>query len=258
MSRSARGGAPRTVGRAGVGLEDTSWAVNDTVARVGRDGELRTEELLAKLADRRSGVTVIHDLTIPIPGFKANIDHAIVSGRRVVLIDTKVWKPGRYWTFGGKTRRGSERVPHVDKANPQFAFDAVSRYLTGRGITFTMATPLIAVWSSSKRLPVKLFWLRIRGGDTFPAAKLLRKIRRAVGDRNADPAIVAALSELVAGRNRRPTATIVAPAFTPATGPRSRSNPFPMADVPAPSPTYPAAPVPQTPVIPTHEDSWFA
>lgn len=252
MTRSARGGSPRTVGRAGVGLEDTSWAINDAVARVGRDGELRTEELLSKLADHRSGVTVIHDLTIPIPGFKANIDHAVVSGRRVVLIDTKVWKPGRYWTFGGHTRRGGEKVPHVDKANPQFAFDAVSRYLTGRGIEFTMATPLIAVWSSSKRAPVKLFWLRIPGGVVFPAERLLRKIRSAVGDRNADAAIVAALSELVAGRNNRPTATV-----------GSRSNPFPTANMPVDAAAYPAAVIP--PVLippvpipaPTDQDSWF-
>lgn len=251
MSRSARDGAPRTVGRAGVGLEDTSWAINDAVARVGRDGELRTEELLSKLADYRSGVTVIHDLTIPIPGFKANIDHAVVSGRKVVLIDTKVWKPGRYWTFGGKARRGGEKVPHVDKANPQFAFDAVSRYLTGRGIEFTMATPLIAVWSSSKRAPVKLFWLRIPGCLVFPAPMLIRKIRSAVGDRNADAAIVAALSELVAGRNHRPTATV-----------RSRPNPIPETNVPAAA-YPPAAAIPPIfipPVsapAPTHQDSWF-
>ena len=73
---------------AGVGLEDTSWAVDDAVARVGRDGELRTEELLWGLADRRNGPTVIHDLTIPIPRFKANIDHAAVAGRSLLLIDT--------------------------------------------------------------------------------------------------------------------------------------------------------------------------
>ena len=43
---------------------------------------------------------VLHDLRIPIPGFKANIDHAVVSGRSVLLIDSKMWKPRRPTTRG--------------------------------------------------------------------------------------------------------------------------------------------------------------
>lgn len=273
MTRSSRAAAPRTVGHAGVGLEDTSWAVNDAVARVGRDGELRTEELLSKLAGRRDGATVIHDLTIPIPGFKANIDHAVISGRKIVLIDTKVWKPGRYWTFGGKTRRGREKVPHVDKTNPQMGFDTISRFLKNRGIAFTMTTPLIAVWSSSKRTPVQLFWLRIPGAATIRAEKLLRKVNRSVGSRPADPAIVAALAELVVGAHRpitrgvdprsqqmmdpvrlAPPAQSVAPAGQLPIPPHSPLNSL-AAPPAAPQPPY-LAPIP--PPAPIHTDNWFA
>lgn len=249
MTRSSRAAAPRTVGRAGAGLEDTSWAVNDAVARVGRDGELRTEDLLAKLAGRSSGPTVIHDLTIPIPGFKANIDHAVISGRKIVLIDTKVWKPGRYWTLGGKTRRGREMVPHVDKANPQLGFDTISRFLKGRGIAFTMVTPLIAVWSSSKRSPVGLFWLRIPGASAFRAEKLLRRVKRSVGSRPADPAIVAALSELVVDANRPAR---IANAQAGGRSPAPAEPPFMAAP---PAMPY-AAPI--APPAPMHNDSWFA
>lgn len=30
---------------------------------------------------------MLHDLRIPIPGFKTNIDHAVISGRSVLLIN---------------------------------------------------------------------------------------------------------------------------------------------------------------------------
>ncbi len=37
-----------------------------------------------------------------MPGFKANVDHTIVSGKSVLLIDSKIWKPGFY----GSPQRG--------------------------------------------------------------------------------------------------------------------------------------------------------
>src|SRR5690606_3467832 len=107
----------RVVGRAGFGLAvgDVSWAANDQVAAVGAAGEERTAIELGRIAARPGGPTVLHDLAIPIPGFTANIDHALVFGHRVVLIDTKKWKPGFYWTVAGRTRRGLEAVPHADR-----------------------------------------------------------------------------------------------------------------------------------------------
>jgi len=45
----------------------------------------------------------------------ANVDHMVVTGRTVYLLDSKMWKTGRYWTVFGKTRRGMERIDWADK-----------------------------------------------------------------------------------------------------------------------------------------------
>lgn len=68
-------------GRAATGLQDSSWAVNDGVAKVGAKGEQKTEVLLNGFGKKAA---VLHDLRIPIPGFKANVDHAVVSGKSVL------------------------------------------------------------------------------------------------------------------------------------------------------------------------------
>lgn len=81
-------------GRAAAGLQDTSRAVNENVAKIGAKSEQKTEVLLNGFAKKAA---VLHDLRIPLPGFKANIDHAVVSGKSVPLIDFKMWKPGFYW-----------------------------------------------------------------------------------------------------------------------------------------------------------------
>ncbi|WP_454698237.1 nuclease-related domain-containing protein [Arthrobacter humicola] len=65
-------------GRAATGLQDSSWAVNKNVARIGTKGEQKTEALLNGFGKKAA---VLHDLRIPIPGFKASVDHAIVSGK---------------------------------------------------------------------------------------------------------------------------------------------------------------------------------
>lgn len=72
-------------GRAATGLQDTLRAVNENVAKIGAKGEQKTEVLLDGFA---KNAAVLHDLRIPLPGFKANIDHAIVSGKSVLLIDS--------------------------------------------------------------------------------------------------------------------------------------------------------------------------
>lgn len=106
-SREAKG---LVVGRPGAGLSGSpAWAVNGQVVHIGRQGELRTASVLDAAAQRH-GFTVLHDLHIPLPGITANVDHVVVSGRRVLLIDAKVWRPGTYWTIAGHVDRRHE--PH--------------------------------------------------------------------------------------------------------------------------------------------------
>ena len=196
---------PRNVhGTAGAGLVDATWTASPAVARIGRDGEIRTARLLDD--HRPSNTAVLHDLAIPAAGYTANIDHAVVSGDRVLLIDTKAWRSGRYWTLFGVTRRGWQRFGHADTRTPAMARDRIARLLNARGITATVGIPLVAVWPSSPTGTVSVRWLRMHGCTPITAEALPRRIRRMIGNRPPDPRVLNALADLV-GRTGQPART---------------------------------------------------
>lgn len=194
MGRAVVTEAPGAVyGTAGNSLSGTpSFAANADVARIGAVGESRTAAILNQLALRPGGPTVLHDLRIPIKGFSANIDHAIVNGTDVILIDTKNWKPGRYWTLRGVTRRGWSKFPAADKKTLPTAQDAINRLLGHRG---KAVLSWMLVWPSNKTAPVKLgFFLPARAraitGDAVekdPTRLIPGKLQ------TANPAVVQAL-----------------------------------------------------------------
>lgn len=200
-------GAPgRSLGRAGGSLDHAAWAANDAVARIGKSGEARTGAVLDELAARADGPTVLHDLRIPIPGFSANIDHVVVSGRAVLLVDAKVWKPGFYWTLGGRTRRGLARFAHADKRTMQMAQDAITSYLERRRVQAQLRTPLVVVWPSSAHGQVATWAMQVPGARVTSGVAFMNRAGRYCGTRPADPAVVAALAPLVhglSGRTRR-------------------------------------------------------
>ena len=205
------GGPGHVIGRAGGSLDHAPWAKNDGVARVGKSGEVKTATVLDELARRDDGPTVLHDLRIPIPGFTANIDHVVVSGRDVHLIDAKVWKPGFYWTVNGHTFRGFARFSPADKQTMPMAVDALSRFLASRGVKATITRPLLVVWPSSTR-GVSTFWaMRSPGAKVVDGTTFTRAGRRLVGTKPADPQVVLALSRLVNGFTARTKAPVTVP-----------------------------------------------
>jgi hypothetical protein len=206
---SGRGGV---YGRAGGGLaaqgRQATWAANEDVARIGGDGEKRTAALLDRYATE-GGVAVLHDVLIPTRRITANIDHVVVAGSTVYLVDTKVWKPGRYWTLFGRTRRGWARFPHADKKTMAFADEDIERFLRSRGIeNFSIARPLLVVWPSSTLGSLNLSRLRVAGADAMSGARFATYAQRHFAKRllggatPADGRIVAALADLL--ESRRP------------------------------------------------------
>lgn len=218
----------QVLGRAGAGLDNATWAKNDAVARVGKSGEVKTAAVLDELAHRNDGPTVLHDVRIPIPGFTANVDHVVVSGHTVHLIDAKVWKPGFYWTVAGRTFRGLSRFAPADKKTMPMAVDAITRHLAGRRVRAKVTRPLLVVWPSSAR-GVSSFWAMVSpGARVVDGATFTARVRRLVGTKPADPAVVAALTTLVNGLASR-----TAPAPQPA---RIGQVPQPWAPRPAVDP----------------------
>lgn len=194
---AGRGGRGAVYGTAGGGLSNASWAANADVARIGQDGEVRTAELLDDLAHRQGGPTVLHDLRVPIPGFKANVDHVIVAGKDVHVIDSKVWKPGFYWTVGGVTRRGWDRFPPADKRTMVAAFDSFTHFLVKRAPGAVIHRPVLVVWPSNSRSVLRTWFLSVPGADVVNAARLPAMLRSRSLLRAGDPAVVNALRTLV-------------------------------------------------------------
>lgn len=190
-------------GTAATGLTtDASFAVNATVAKIGAAGEERTAALLNGFGLKAA---VLHDLRVPIPRIKANIDHVIVSGKRVLILDTKVWKPGTYWTLFGKNRRGTERVDHTAK-DQGYMQQALITHLRGTGAV--VSVPTLVVWPSRTNGAVSLWLLKVPAARLIHGAAVLAYVKRFIGRAPADPVITNKLIELL----------IKAPARTAATG----------------------------------------
>lgn len=187
------------IGSAGFGLkqDDVSWAANREVASIGARGEEATAKILNQIASRPGGPTVLHDVAIPIPGFTANIDHIIVSGRKVIIIDTKVWRPAFYWTLFGKTRRGMERFAPAEKKTMAMAADHIGSYLAKKGTPARILLPQVWVWPSSQRSKMSVWAMQIPHAKTIngqvASARALKSKYQ-----TADPSIVVALVPLVA------------------------------------------------------------
>lgn len=195
-ARAAAGGnKPRVYGTAGASVGDagTKWANNREVVRHGRDGERKTAAALERGLGR--GPVIMHDLRIPIPGFKANIDHLVVSDNVVTVIDAKSWAGGFYWTSGGKTRRGLARFEPAEKQTMILAAKAIRSLLDRAGVEAEMNTPVVAVWSTSGR--ASLWAAKFPGALLINGEKLQRSASHLCGRLDADPDVVEALTPLV-------------------------------------------------------------
>jgi hypothetical protein len=181
----------RSIGRAGGSLADTSWATNDEVAAIGAKGERLTAKLLKACA---GDATVLHDLDIPIAKMSANIDHAVVTGRRVLLVDTKMWKPGRYVTVFGRTFRGWSRFEFADKETMVIGLQA----FRAASPSAKWERPVVVVHPSNGRAAVDVRRYRPRGAAAADAVRFEQIVRRLV-ERNgpADPQVVSEMSRFV-------------------------------------------------------------
>lgn len=61
---------------------------------LGAIGEIAVAERLRAAAARHPGMRIIHDVTIP--GYGGNVDHVVVIGEHVLLVDAKHWRGGAY------------------------------------------------------------------------------------------------------------------------------------------------------------------
>ena len=191
---------PNVIGRPGGSLYEMNGRASAGQINAGRLGEQKTADIVGRLCVR-GGPTVLHDLTLPMRGISANIDHIVVSGRNVTIIDSKYWKPGIYWTFFGRTFNGLHRVKHADKRTTQMASRAINGWLqTRHGHKYAVVKkPILVIWPSSQRGTSSLFFYSPIAAVAMSGAKFTSRLRHTLGSKQADPSIVAALMPLVKG-----------------------------------------------------------
>lgn len=171
------------LGSPGGSLQDASFAVSASAAQAGSRGEKLTADVLTALAYAPSGPTVLHDLSIP--GAKANVDHAIVAGLKVLLLDSKLWKPGFYWTAPWGSYRGLQRVSHVDSKTMPMAQNRFGEVLAGA----KLLRPALVVWPSRDE-GLSMWALRLNGTRHVLGSDLRRFLKREGMIKPADPDVV--------------------------------------------------------------------
>lgn len=101
-------------------LHGAMWKFGYHAVMVGEAGEKLSEEMLTSLLVI-PGTRIFHGVKFP-GSEKADIDHVIVNGDKVVFVDTKNWKSGDYWWenpstvrrySGGKIMDFEIRMPFV-------------------------------------------------------------------------------------------------------------------------------------------------
>lgn len=81
-------------------------------------GERLTAELLERYLTRIPAARICHGLAGEVGSVFADVDHAVLCGRRLVLIESKVWLPGHYqadaddvlWRNGHRFRGGDSAL----------------------------------------------------------------------------------------------------------------------------------------------------
>ena len=183
-------------GTAGGSLStSTSWAkAGARGVRRGRDGEIMTAAILDPLAYSDRGPTVLHDVSVP--GYNAQVDHIVVSGNKVLLIDTKVWDTGTYLGWGSKTWRnvgkGWSSFPHANVKALDMGLNHLGPKLPGHA---RFLTPLVIVHPSNNERRTLLFVHN--PGTRFVTAAQAETLVKARMSRPADRGIVDALRKWV-------------------------------------------------------------
>lgn len=101
------------------GLHDAMDKFDSDKLEKGIMGEMMTADALEVLLDI-PGVRIIHGMQFP-GSDTADVDHAIICGNKLALVDSKLWKPARYaWghygeitTNGGRREGNISHFPHA-------------------------------------------------------------------------------------------------------------------------------------------------
>jgi hypothetical protein len=88
----------RVFGIPGFGLSEATH-FSDASIKSGIEGEVKTAEIIDKFAVNSTNCYVFHSLMWPLSSTEADVDHIIVCGDNILLIDSKNWKRKGVYAF---------------------------------------------------------------------------------------------------------------------------------------------------------------
>jgi hypothetical protein len=193
------------IGTPGKSLLDTTangFTSSTAAARFGARGEISVGNVLNKLAVSHTSAFAFHDLRIPCQkiGYNANIDHVIVCGNDVYLIDAKNWAQGTYFGFGKwrfrKTLNGKlERFMPAETGTLRMAYTKFDEYLKDtpakiRGVYVVVVS----------KTPIKTILFSVKGSKVMSIEKMQKKLENefSFNHKEPDERILQKLRRLVA------------------------------------------------------------
>lgn len=178
----------RIYGLAGGSVEE----LGTDAAAAGREGEESTGRVLDRVS-LESQRDVWHDLDVPAKGIRANIDHIVTGGDVVLIVDSKRWKPGFYWTLEDTSFRWLTKIEHADRRTMPMIQQRISAHIPRARVR----RPVVSIECSRRNGSLNVALLHIPGADSIRASALPRRVRALVPDAPTDPDIVAALFPLL-------------------------------------------------------------
>lgn len=167
------------------------WSANRNAALMGAAGERRTAKLLDAYA---TDALILHDVKIPLKGVRANVDHAVVSGNRILLVDSKVWASGTYWTFRGKHLMNTKVIENPLGKSMVLARDGWAALAARHG--GSLVEPVTVVWPARAGSAVSVNRLAAPVGQVV-AGTALREVVEKFLTGPAEPELArAAISQL--------------------------------------------------------------
>jgi len=197
-------------GTAGGSLKNNSGFTTKKLAGVGLKGEVRTASVLRAIQSARTPsqcFTVVHDIMLPSSKYTANIDHLVIAGNSVIIIDSKVWSPGYYVTVGGKTwvyrpkkvrssqAKTLEHFKPGDKQTIPMLVDVMGEYL---GSSAKLIHPVMVVWSPRENARPKLALYRPgHGVEVVSGSRSSHHLNAVIPRQTANPHILSRVLELL-------------------------------------------------------------
>jgi len=177
--------------------KNQSFASKDR-SKTGAAGEVKTAEIIrayqSTLPESKC-FTVVHDIMLPSEKYTVNIDHLIVTGSRLVVLDSKVWQPARYVSaFGRVYRMGNGslfgRFTPAEKQTVQMICNVLAKRF---GVPVSGA---LVVWSSQYNSEPQLGLYRPKGIKVLTGADLHRQLPKYVKSQAGDEALIRAVLKL--------------------------------------------------------------